>query len=77
MANKKPAEERASCRAHRIPEEARVHLKAAGSEIRKSLESLLPPEFVRHGRAARREMLLAARSLIDHTLERLEERTAG
>ena len=36
------------------------------------MKSLFPPEFIEHRRAARREMLLAVRSLIDHTLERME-----
>jgi len=54
------------------PEETRQHLKAARSEIRDSFKSLFPPEFVEHRRAAHREMLLAVRSLIDHTLERIE-----
>jgi len=34
---------------------------------------MVPPEFLQHRRAARREALLAARSLIDHVLKRLEE----
>ena len=34
---------------------------------------MLPPEFLQHRHAARREALLAARSLIDHVLKRLEE----
>jgi hypothetical protein len=54
------------------PEETRHHMRAARSEIRESYKSLFPPEFVEHRRAARREMLLALRSLIDHTLERME-----
>ncbi len=33
---------------------------------------LLPPEFHEHSRAARKEMLLALRSLIDARIERLE-----
>ena len=36
--------------------------------------SLLPGEFKGHVRAARREMLLAVRSLLDAAIERLEER---
>lgn len=57
-----------------IPEEAREHLKAAGEEMRKSVETLLPPGFVEHRRAARREMLLAARSLIEAALKRMDEK---
>jgi hypothetical protein len=56
----------------RIPEEARQHAKAARAEMRKSWATLLPPEFVVHRRKARVEMLLAARELINHALDRLE-----
>jgi hypothetical protein len=56
-----------------LPEETREHLKAAGDEFRQSMEGLFPPEFVDHNRRARKEFLLAARSLIDHALERIEE----
>ena len=58
------------------PEETRHHLKSARSEIRESYKALFPPEFIEHRRTARREMLLAARSLIDHALERMEEKSA-
>jgi hypothetical protein len=58
---------------HRIPEDARQHLRGARDELRESVKALLPPEFVAHRRAARREMLLAARSLIDHVIKRLDE----
>jgi hypothetical protein len=56
----------------RIPEEARQHAQAARAEMRKSWATLLPPEFVAHRRKARVEMLLAARELINHALDRLE-----
>lgn len=55
-----------------VPEEAREHLKAAREEMRKSYETLLPPGFVEHRRAARKEFLLAARSLIDAALKRID-----
>ena len=55
-----------------IPEEARQHAKAARAEMRKSWAALLPPEFVAHRRQARKEMLLAARELVNHALDRLE-----
>ena len=59
---------------HRVlPEEARDHLKAAREEFRLGMEGLFPPEFVRHNRRARREFLLAARSLLDYALEQMEE----
>jgi hypothetical protein len=56
-----------------LPEEARQHLRAARKEFRKSIEALLPQGFVTHQKRARKEMLLAWRSLIDTALERLEE----
>lgn len=55
-----------------LPKETRDHLRQARSEMRQGIETLLPPEFVAHRRAARRELLLAAQSLIQHALERLE-----
>jgi hypothetical protein len=41
------------------------------------LARLLPDEFRRHRRAARRERLLSWRSLLDAAVERLEEAPAG
>jgi len=59
------------------PEETRQHLKAARSEMRESFKSLFPPEFIEHRHTARREMLLAVRSLIDHTLERMQAKESA
>lgn len=56
-----------------IPEDARQHLRAAGKELRKSIEALVPKGFLTHQRKARKEVLLAWRSVIDAALERLEE----
>lgn len=56
-----------------IPQEARQHLHAAGEELRKSVAALLPEGFVTHQKKARKEVLLAWRSLIDAALERLKE----
>jgi len=56
-----------------VPEEAREHFRNARDEFRKSVEEMLPPEFLEHRRRARKEMLLAARSLIDHALKRMDE----
>ncbi|MBI3537874.1 MAG: hypothetical protein HY070_09985 [Chloroflexi bacterium] len=58
-----------------VSEETLTHAHNAREEWRKSWEALLPPGFVEHRRAARREMLLAARSVIDTALEKIE--TAG
>lgn len=54
------------------PETAR-NVQEAWREFRSSLRALLPAEFWEHQRAARREMLLAARSLIDAAIERVEQ----
>lgn len=50
--------------------EAREHMKAARASIRETFEDLLPKGFVEHRRAARRELLLAMRSLLDAAIER-------
>ncbi len=59
---------------HRIPDPAREHLRSARSEMRKSIEALLPPHFVEHRRNTRVEMLMAAREVINHAIERIESR---
>ena len=50
--------------------EAREHMKAARTSLRETFEDLLPKGFVEHRRAARRELLLAMRSLLDAAIER-------
>lgn len=57
----------------RMSEETRQHLRNAREEIHKSVEGILPPEFVEHQRNARKEMLLAWRSMIDASLERMDK----
>ena len=57
-----------------IPEEVRQHVRAAHEEMRESINAFLPPGFVEHRKQARKEMLLAWRSLIDGALERMEEK---
>jgi hypothetical protein len=59
-----------------IPDEARDHARSAFGELRKGVESLFPQGAVKHGRAARKEMLLAIRSIIDAALEREESSMA-
>ena len=59
----------------KIPEETRKHMKAARQEFRKSMKEVLPPGFVEHHRNARKEMLLAWRSMIDASLERMDKET--
>ncbi len=54
--------------------EAREHAKAARASMKKSFEELIPHGFIEHRRAARKEMLLAMRSLLDAAIERMEKR---
>jgi hypothetical protein len=54
------------------PESAREHLREAKVEMRETIRALFPPAFLEHRRAARRQLLLAARELIDDALERSE-----
>ncbi len=58
----------------KIPEDVREHVRAARKEMRESVKSFLPPQFWEHSRTARKEMLLAWRSMIDHALERIEDK---
>ncbi len=58
----------------KIPEDARRHVRAARDELREGLMMFLPPEFIEHRRKARKEMLLAWRSMIDAALQRIEDR---
>jgi hypothetical protein len=58
----------------KVPEEVRQHVKAAREELRESFKAFLPPDFIVHRRRARKEMLLAWRSVIDSALDRIEEK---
>ncbi|HUI71359.1 MAG TPA: hypothetical protein VL354_12645 [Spirochaetia bacterium] len=53
---------------------AREHMRLARLSVRETLEELLPKGFVEHRRAARKELLLAMRSLLDAAIERAEEK---
>lgn len=55
-----------------VPPEVREHMKAARAEMRKGLETLLPEDFFVHRDAARREMLLAWRGVLDAAIRRLD-----
>jgi hypothetical protein len=58
-----------------IPEEVRMNMPApAREELRESIKAFLPPGFIEHRRKARKEMLLAWRSLIDSAIERMDEK---
>lgn len=57
-----------------VPENVRQHVRAAREEMRESIKAFLPPKFWEHRNKARKEMLLAWRSMIDAALERMEEK---
>jgi len=52
--------------------EARRHARAARKEMAQAIEGLFPPRFVEHRRAARREWLLAMRSMVNAAIDRLD-----
>ncbi|HEY6867232.1 MAG TPA: hypothetical protein VI792_08245 [Candidatus Eisenbacteria bacterium] len=56
-----------------IPDEAFDHAKAAFEELKKGVEGLFPPGLADHRRAARKEILLAMRTVIDAALNRVEK----
>lgn len=56
-----------------ISEEARLHMRQAREEARAGWRAMVPPEVLQHRHAARREALLAVRSLLDHILKHLDE----
>lgn len=68
-----PKTARGSKLRERIPEETRQHYKKARAEMRQAVEGLLPEGFIEHRHAARREMLLAMRSLLDSAIQRMEK----
>jgi hypothetical protein len=69
------AEKAEKARTGPIPAEAKEHMRAARQEFRESIRWLFPPEFVEHRRKARKEMLLAWRSMIDSALSRMEDKS--
>jgi len=54
-------------------EEARQHMKEARAAMRESYESMLPPSFLESRRKARKEFLLAMRSMLDAAIERVDK----
>ena len=58
----------------KISDETRQHFHAAREEFWKSMEGIVPPGFIEHRRNARREMLLAWRSMIDATIKKMDEK---
>lgn len=53
--------------------EARSHLKVARESFKKQWMSLLPADFWRYRRQARREFLLGMRTLVDAAIGRIEQ----
>ncbi len=51
-------------------QEARQHMKEARAAMRRSWEALLPHGFVENRKEARKQTLLAMRSMIDAAIER-------
>jgi len=54
--------------------EIHEHMRAAREEFRKSMEGFFPPEFREHHSKARKEILLAWRSMIDASLEKVDNK---
>jgi hypothetical protein len=54
--------------------EVREHMKAARQAMHQSFESLMPTGYLEKRRAARKEFLLAMRSMVDAAIARLEKR---
>jgi len=57
-----------------IPEETREHYKKAREEMREAAKGFLPEGFLEHRHAARREMLLGLRSMLDHAIKKIDEK---
>jgi CRISPR/Cas system CSM-associated protein Csm2 small subunit len=57
-----------------IPEEARTHANSAHEEIRKAFEAMFPAGVGEHGRQARRETLPAFHSILDESIQRMDEK---
>lgn len=57
-----------------IPAEAREHYQKARKEMREAAKLLFPAGFLERRRAARKEMMLAVRSLLDAAIEKMEEK---
>lgn len=55
-------------------EERTKGLRQLCADAKAGFKGLFPEEFWKHQRAARREMLLSVRSLIDAAIESLEEK---
>jgi hypothetical protein len=56
-------------------EEARAHFKAAHESMHKAFEAMLPPGVAEQRRAARKEILLGLRSMLDSAIDHVEPTT--
>jgi hypothetical protein len=54
--------------------EAREHLREAHKSLHHSYEKLLPEGFLEHRRAARKEFLLAMRSMLDSAIDHVDKK---
>ena len=54
-------------------DEVRHHMKAAHKAWRKSIEAWLPDGYLENRRNARKEILMALRSVVDLAIERTEK----
>jgi hypothetical protein len=54
-------------------EEAREHFHTARDAMRKSMEALIPAGYLENRRAARKEMLLGLRKMLDAAIEHVEK----
>jgi hypothetical protein len=57
-----------------IPEEAREHYRNARNEMREAAKLLFPAGFLERRRAARKEMMMAFRSMLDSAIEKMDEK---
>jgi hypothetical protein len=55
--------------------EARQHMKAAHEAMHETIEAWLPKGYIENRRKARKEILLAMRSLLNAAIERVEDKS--
>jgi len=58
-------------------EEARAHFHTARSAMRKSMEAFIPAGYLENRRAARKEMLLGLRKMLDAAIEHVEKQQSA
>jgi hypothetical protein len=54
------------------PSDFVTHMKNAGTAFRKQWGSLIPDDFYKYGKEARREFILGLQAAVDSTIDRLE-----